>query len=80
MIKNNIDPNKWYSGKAVVDMEGVLDWKSRWTFSKKLKEKKWAKIFKPIFSKKEVMTRVSIKGQNIINYLESKKNENKNIK
>ena len=84
-----IDPDQFYTAKNVVDMK-ILPCKSRATFYKMLLEPKWSKIFKPIVDRKNILTRYSIRGENIINYINlrdsgklntlEKTNENKNIK
>jgi len=74
-MKNNIIPEKMYSAKAVVDLK-VLNFTSRNTLYKMLKEKSWQEVFKPVIVKKDILTMYYIKGQNIINYLKKQENEN----
>lgn len=69
MINANIDPEKYYSGYAVVKLK-VLPWTTRRTFYKKLHNEEYEKILKPIYEKKEIMTRVFIRGENIIKFIE----------
>ena len=72
MKKINIDPDTFYSAKAVVDMK-ILPCKSRATFYKMLQEPKWANIFKPIAMKEKILTRYKIKGENILTYIKLEK-------
>ena len=62
----NIDPQKYYSAKSVVDMK-VLPWINRSTFSKKII--KYENIFKPKREQKAIMPRIFIKGENIIKFI-----------
>lgn len=66
--EKDIDKEKYYSAKAVVDMQ-ILPWKSRATFSKLLRIEKWSKIFNPIANTVGKRRRFYIKGEFIINYL-----------
>ena len=63
-----INPDQYYSAKAVVDM-GILPWKSAVTFNKKLDDKRWHKIFKPLVEQHESIKRYKIKGKNIIKFI-----------
>lgn len=63
-----IEKEKYYTAKSIVDM-GILPWKSRYTFYKKLREKKWIKIFNPKVENNIKSNRFYIKGKNINNYL-----------
>lgn len=71
MKQIKIDKNKFYSGKAVADM-GITPW-TRMTFYRLLNTPKWNAIFKPIADKKAILTRYSIKGENILHYIELQK-------
>lgn len=68
-MKIKIEPDKYYSAKATVDL-GVLPWKNRMTFNKVLNQKHWAKILNPVIDRKDKLTRYYIKGSNIIKFLE----------
>lgn len=72
----NIEPEKYYSAKAVVEM-GFLPWKSRMTFTIKLSEKKWQDVFNPIIDQTRSRRRFYIKGDVIIKYIKELKNGNK---
>lgn len=66
----NIDPNKYYSARAVLQM-GILPWRSPVTFSMKLStEQKWIDIFNPIVDQKNRVKRYHIKGENIIKFID----------
>lgn len=70
---SNIEPDKFYSAKAVTDM-GILPCKSRKTFCKLLRTKKWANIFNVVEHKSTNSTRFYIKGIYIINYINLQNN------
>lgn len=69
-ILDQIDKDKYYSAKSVVDNKFV-HWKSRMTFVGKLRQQKYIEIFNPIVEKAGKTNRFYIKGANIINFLMS---------
>jgi hypothetical protein len=73
-----INPTKYYSSRQVIAMQ-VLPWSSAMTFNKKLREEKWALIFKPIVEHHSKFVRIYIKGSSINHYLELAANGKLNV-
>ncbi len=65
-----IEPTKYYSAKSIIDM-GILPWASAVTFNKKLNDKRWQEIFKPLVEQHESIKRYKIKGKRILKFLDS---------
>ena len=64
-----IDPERYYSPRGLICMR-ILPWRNAVTFTKRLKEESWRKVFNPIIERQKNKTVIHIKGENIIKFLE----------
>jgi len=72
MPKEKINPKKYYSSAAIVEMQlENFPWASKWTFNEKLNDPKWQKIFKPFIEQHKNSKTYKIKGENIIKFLKA---------
>jgi len=70
MDSNKIEPARYYSVRQLMKMN-VLPWRSAMTIAKALKEERWKEVFRPMVDQKEKSTRMYVKGERILEFIEA---------
>lgn len=72
MGKEKINPKKFYSSAAIIDMQlENFPWASKFTFNEKLNDPRWQDVFRPFIEQHKNSKTYKVKGENIIKFLKA---------